>query len=75
MIHCRESECFMVRRGQLSAVNAVSELGLFGALVVNGDEVVVNEYSGYLVRTKSKDSNEGGVAAGYAVIDSAALVD
>ena len=75
MIHCKESECFMVRRGQLSKVNAVSELGLFGALVVNGDQVVVNEYSGYLVRTKSKDSNEGGVAAGYAVIDSAALVD
>jgi glutathione synthase len=75
MIHCKESQCLMVRKGVLNKTSAVSELGLFGAIVTHNDEIVMNEYSGYLVRTKSKESNEGGVAAGYAVIDSAALVE
>ena len=30
---------------------------------------------GWLVRTKGKDSNEGGVAAGFSVLDSIVLVD
>lgn len=74
MIKCEEKECDMVRAGVVNRMLAVSELGMFGALVVDGEEIVMNEYAGYLVRTKSKDSNEGGIAAGYAVIDSARLV-
>ena len=30
---------------------------------------------GWLLRTKGKDSNEGGVAAGFSVLDSLVLVD
>lgn len=36
----------------------------------NKDKVVMNEQSGYLMRTKVSSSNEGGVAAGFAVLDS-----
>ena len=36
----------------------------------NGDKVVVNRAAGHLVRTKAAESDEGGVAAGYAVLDS-----
>jgi hypothetical protein len=35
-----------------------------------GDEVVLNTQGGHLLRTKAADSDEGGVAAGYAVLDS-----
>ena len=32
--------------------------------------IVKNELGGYLLRTKSKESNEGGVATGFAALDS-----
>jgi len=35
----------------------------------------MNEVFGVLMRTKSAESNEGGVSAGFAVIDSPLLVD
>ena len=34
------------------------------------EEVRVNEAAGYLLRTKSVESDEGGVSSGYAVLDS-----
>ena len=36
-------------------------------------QVVLNEEVGHLVRTKTSSSNEGGVAAGFAVLDSPLL--
>jgi hypothetical protein len=36
-------------------------------------QVVINEEVGHLVRTKTSSSNEGGVAAGFAVLDSPLL--
>lgn len=40
----------------------------------SGSTVLFNETGGHLLRTKSHESNEGGVAAGFAVIDSPLLV-
>ncbi|CAK9135504.1 unnamed protein product [Ilex paraguariensis] len=54
--------------------HAISELGIFGAYLRNKDKVIMNDHSGYLMRTKVSSSNEGGVAAGYAVLDSIYLV-
>lgn len=34
----------------------------------------MNDHAGYLMRTKVSSSNEGGVAAGFAVLDSVYLV-
>lgn len=73
MIHCQEHDVWMVRNGVVRLTKAISEVGMFGRLVCKGNEVYLNDYAGYLVRTKSADSNEGGVAAGYAVLDSASL--
>jgi hypothetical protein len=39
-------------------------------LIRNKDKVVINEQCGYLMRTKVSSSDEGGVAAGFAVLDS-----
>ena len=36
----------------------------------NKDKVIVNDQCGYLMTTKVSSSNEGGVAAGFAVLDS-----
>ena len=38
-------------------------------------EILHNEEGGYLLRTKGKDSDEGGVAAGFSSLDSLILYD
>ncbi|KZT69583.1 glutathione synthase [Daedalea quercina L-15889] len=54
----------------------ISELGIFGWALFGGPDKQVKEKEvGWLVRTKGKDSNEGGVAAGFSVLDSVFLVD
>ena len=44
-------------------------LEVFG-MCRNKEKVIINEQCGYLMRTKVSSSNEGGVAAGFAVLDS-----
>ncbi|KAJ7628557.1 glutathione synthase [Roridomyces roridus] len=54
----------------------VSELGIFGWALFGGSDAKVKEKEvGWLVRTKGKDSDEGGVATGFSVLDSVLLVD
>ena len=71
---------YLVRAGggTEGAVKAevISELGIFGWALFGGPDRKVEEKEvGWLVRTKGKDSNEGGVAAGFSVLDSIVLVD
>lgn len=71
---------YLVRAGggSESAVKAevISELGIFGWALFGGADGQVREKEvGWLVRTKGKDSNEGGVAAGFSVLDSIVLID
>ncbi|KAK0467207.1 glutathione synthase [Desarmillaria tabescens] len=53
----------------------VSELGIFGWSLFGNKKIVEEKQVGWLVRTKGKDSNEGGVATGFSVLDSLLLVD
>jgi len=64
----------LLREGELLSGMVISELGIYSTFLGNKDEVCVNEYAGYLLRTKFKDVNEGGVAAGFAVLSSPILV-
>jgi glutathione synthase len=75
----------LVRNGRLLEAGVVSELGVYGIWIrcvplffremtrSNGDEVVENKVGGHLLRTKVASNNEGGVAAGFAVVDSPVL--
>jgi glutathione synthetase len=65
----------MVRRGNHEVMDTLSELGIYGVLLRVGEEVTVNREAGLLVRTKPNVSQEGGVAAGFAVLDSVQLVE
>lgn len=60
----------MVRNGELLQMPVVSELGVYGCWVSEGETTYVNEVGGHLLRTKASHSDEGGVAAGFAVLDS-----
>ena len=54
----------------------VSELGIFGwALFGPGAKVIKHEEAGWLLRTKGAESDEGGIATGFSVLDSLLLVD
>ncbi|KAI6039646.1 hypothetical protein EDC04DRAFT_2683650 [Pisolithus marmoratus] len=76
---------YLVRAGATSDANGdnkvvrsatISELGIFGWALFSR-ETGVHERGdvGWLVRTKGVESNEGGVAAGFSVLDSIVLVD
>ncbi|KAH8825824.1 glutathione synthase [Flagelloscypha sp. PMI_526] len=51
-----------------------SELGIFGWALFGDGEVKKEDTVGWLVRTKGKESDEGGVATGFSVLDSLVLV-
>ncbi|KAF2068970.1 hypothetical protein CYY_009710 [Polysphondylium violaceum] len=59
-----------VRERQLIQTEALYELGVFGLLITDKDSIIQNDQGGILLRTKTSNSDEGGVAAGFAVIDS-----
>nr|CAE18177.1 glutathione synthetase [Triticum aestivum] len=65
----------LVRGGFCHEALTVSELGIYGAYLRNKDKVIINDKCGYLMRTKVCSSDEGGVAAGFAVLDSLYLTD
>lgn len=64
----------MVRRGQATEADTLSELGVYSTFVRRGSQVLLSAEAGHLVRTKAATSDEGGVAAGFAVLDSPLLV-
>ncbi|ORY76899.1 hypothetical protein BCR35DRAFT_305656 [Leucosporidium creatinivorum] len=73
-------------KGKGTKGEVVSELGVYGVCLFRagggdrvgggegGAEVLVNETVGQLLRTKGAESDEGGVAVGFSVIDSLLLV-
>jgi glutathione synthase len=72
----RHVGAYLVRSGagRVSA-RVVSELGVFGWALFGAGRELKEEQAGWLVRTKAEDVDEGGVAAGFSVLDSVLLVD
>ncbi|KAG6827139.1 hypothetical protein H0H92_013057 [Tricholoma furcatifolium] len=70
---------YLIRAGggnqAVAKVDVVSELGIFGWALFEKDREITQKQVGWLVRTKGKDSDEGGVATGFSVLDSILLVD
>ncbi|KAK4435934.1 Glutathione synthetase, chloroplastic [Sesamum alatum] len=64
------SPAILIREGVSHKDHVISELGVYAAYLRNKSKVIMNSQSGYLMRTKVSSSNEGGVAAGFAVLDS-----
>lgn len=60
----------LVADGTLSEGVGVSEIGRFGLLLAQGDELLRNDDLGYLVRTKGSEVREGGVSAGFGFLGS-----
>lgn len=65
---------YLVRNAELIEKDVVSELGIFSTYIENHNKVVQNECTGHIVRTKPNNVDEGGVATGYATLDSPYLI-
>jgi glutathione synthetase len=68
-------EAYLLRKGVPLLVQAICELGIFSVYVRKGDVELINEDGGHLLRTKTATSDEGGVASGFAVLDSPYLIN
>ena len=67
----RRTPAVLVRGGAPLIGPAVSELGVYSTLLTaRAGKVLLNEAAGHLVRTKLDGVDEGGVAAGCAVLSS-----
>ncbi|KAH8387067.1 hypothetical protein KR093_004529 [Drosophila rubida] len=78
LIHPPLSQGYMVRPGTEmppQIVDMVSELGIFGVVIGDADNIVHNYQAGHMLRTKLSTANEGGVAAGLGALDSPYLID
>lgn len=65
----------MIRDGQYSVNDIVSEFGVFGVHLSSAGNVVLNLAAGTLLRSKAASQDDGGVAAGVAVLDSPLLIE
>lgn len=53
----------------------ISELGIFGVVLGNDRNIIINKQGGHMLRTKLATDNEGGVATGLGACDSPFLID
>ena len=67
----RRTPAVLVRDGQVTVGPALSELGVYSTLLTSKSGAILrNAAAGHLVRTKLDGVDEGGVAAGFAVLSS-----
>ncbi|XP_061114093.1 glutathione synthetase-like isoform X2 [Conger conger] len=74
-VHPQPVYNYLLRSGYpLKLSTCLSELGIFGAYVRQGTNMLLNECVGHLLRTKSSEYSDGGVTAGVAVLDNPILI-
>merc|ERR1712129_347860 len=70
----RPQDTIVTRTGSAFLTPSLSEFGFYSVLIGDGKQAHLNEHAGHLVRTKAEGVDEGGVASGYAVVNSPFLV-
>ena len=70
------------RNGEIQSGEVIGELGVYGVCLWRNKSdkggsgaILENTEAGFLLRTKGRESEEGGVAAGFGAVDSVCLVD
>ncbi|OAD52716.1 Glutathione synthetase [Eufriesea mexicana] len=54
--------------------DVVTELGVYGVIIGDHDNIIYNKEVGHILRTKSSNENEGGIVAGIGAIDTPYLI-
>ena len=72
----RVMNSLFLRNSEIKLLPSINELGIYGTFLGDGSsKPLINTYSGYLLRTKPWGVDEGGVATGFSVLNSIALLD
>ena len=72
----RVMNSLFLRNTEIKLLPSINELGIYGTFLGDGSsKPLINTYSGYLLRTKPWGVDEGGVATGFSVLNSIALLD
>lgn len=62
-----------IKEKQFKTDKLISELGIYGGILADGNRVLKNFEAGCLLRSKPSTSNEGGIMQGAGVLDSVFL--
>ncbi|KAL6257037.1 hypothetical protein P5V15_011972 [Pogonomyrmex californicus] len=54
--------------------DVITELGIYGVIVGDSNEIMLNEQVGHILRTKASSEDEGGIVAGVGALDSPYLI-
>ncbi|XP_019886911.1 glutathione synthetase [Ooceraea biroi] len=61
-------------RDNVDLSDVVTELGIYGVIVGDSNQIMLNEEVGHILRTKLASEDEGGIVAGVGAIDSPYLI-
>ncbi|KAM9786203.1 glutathione synthetase-like [Neosynchiropus ocellatus] len=67
------NNCLLRRDAPVRMSSCISELGVYGVYVRQNKDMVMNQFIGHLMRSKSTEQPDGGVFAGIAVLDNPLL--
>ncbi|KAG5517986.1 hypothetical protein PMAC_000441 [Pneumocystis sp. 'macacae'] len=74
-IHSPSHANIIIKDGEIYHIDGIDELGIYGVILWNNNGTIYyNEESGYLLRTKDKSNDEGGIVIGCSSISSCALI-
>jgi glutathione synthase len=73
----KEFSAYHIKEGMNILYSSLSEIGYFSSVLfdMNSERILRSENIGILIRTKVADSFEGGVSAGFAVMNSPIIYD
>lgn len=71
----QSQDAVLTRMGTPMVTPTLSEFGFYNVFIGDGRQIFLNSHAGHLIRTKPEGVDEGGVAAGYAMLNSPFLVD
>jgi hypothetical protein len=67
---------YILRENKLYKKECISEISTYGIILSKAEgDCIINKSSGFLIRTKTINDNEGGIANGAAAVDLPALID
>ena len=70
-----EHEGLVIRNEKIELQNSISEYSIYGIILANENNIIINKNVSFLVRTKNKKSIEGGIIEGAGAVDIPCLLN
>ena len=73
-VNPEEYDTAVLHDNKLKKMNCISEVSVYGIILSSDKIIYMNKAVGFLLRTKEKSSQEGGVIGGFSAIDMPLLI-